>query len=126
MAAAAISQMLCLVTITCRPRIFNVKRRERDMQTGIIDLRTDKALAACLRVHRPVSVLAYDYASGDRVPAHEHAKAQLIYAIEGDNDCSYTGGTVGSASYPCRLGAGAYPAFHPNAERTAHANSILR
>jgi AraC-like DNA-binding protein/mannose-6-phosphate isomerase-like protein (cupin superfamily) len=53
------------------------------MPTATIDLRTDKALAACLRVHRPVSVLAYDYASGDRIPAHEHAKAQLIYAIEG-------------------------------------------
>lgn len=53
------------------------------MQTQTIDVRTDKALAACLRVDRPVAVLAYDYAAGDSVPVHEHAKAQLIYAIEG-------------------------------------------
>jgi quercetin dioxygenase-like cupin family protein len=53
------------------------------MQTDTIDIRTDTVLAECLRVDRPVSVLAYDYASGDRVPIHEHAKAQLIYAIEG-------------------------------------------
>jgi len=53
------------------------------MQTQSIDLRTDKALAACLRVQRPVAVLAYDYAAGDHVPAHDHSKAQLIYAVEG-------------------------------------------
>jgi mannose-6-phosphate isomerase-like protein (cupin superfamily) len=83
MAAAAISQTLCLLAITVVLVYCSLRRREHDMQTATIDLRTDKALAACLRVDRPVSVLAYDYASDDRVPAHEHAKAQLIYAIEG-------------------------------------------
>jgi quercetin dioxygenase-like cupin family protein len=34
-------------------------------------------------VQRPVAVLAYDYAAGDHVPAHDHPKAQLIYAVEG-------------------------------------------
>jgi AraC-like DNA-binding protein/quercetin dioxygenase-like cupin family protein len=53
------------------------------MQTGTIDLRTDKILAACLSVKRQVSGLAFDYAAGDRIPPHEHSKAQLIYAIEG-------------------------------------------
>ena len=53
------------------------------MQTESIDKRTDKALAECLTVDRPVALLAYDYSAGDRIPAHEHAKAQLIYAIEG-------------------------------------------
>ena len=53
------------------------------MQTETIDIRTDEALAACLRIDRPVAALAFDYAGKDRVPAHEHEKAQLIYAIEG-------------------------------------------
>jgi len=53
------------------------------MQTETIDIRTDKALAACLRVARPVTALAFDYAADDHVPLHEHVKAQLIYAIEG-------------------------------------------
>jgi AraC-like DNA-binding protein len=53
------------------------------MQTQTIDIRTDEALAACLRVDRPVTALAFDYAADDHVPAHEHAKAQLLYAIEG-------------------------------------------
>ena len=53
------------------------------MKTETIDLRTDKALAACLRINRPVAALAFDYASNDQVPVHEHTKAQLIYAIEG-------------------------------------------
>lgn len=53
------------------------------MQTEAIDIRTDKELAACLATNRPVAVMAYDYAPGDRVPVHEHSKAQLIYAIEG-------------------------------------------
>lgn len=53
------------------------------MQTEPIDKRTDEALQECLDVDRPVALLAYDYAAGDRIPMHEHAKAQLIYAIEG-------------------------------------------
>lgn len=53
------------------------------MQTKTIDFRTDKELEACLRVKRPVAVLAYDYTAGDYVPVHEHAKAQLIYAVHG-------------------------------------------
>jgi AraC-like DNA-binding protein/mannose-6-phosphate isomerase-like protein (cupin superfamily) len=53
------------------------------METETIDLRTDKALSACLRADRPVVALAFDYAPGDRVPLHEHTKAQLLYAIEG-------------------------------------------
>jgi AraC-like DNA-binding protein/mannose-6-phosphate isomerase-like protein (cupin superfamily) len=53
------------------------------MQTETIDIRTDKELSACLRAERSVAVMAYDYPAGDRVPVHEHAKAQLIYAIEG-------------------------------------------
>jgi AraC-like DNA-binding protein/mannose-6-phosphate isomerase-like protein (cupin superfamily) len=53
------------------------------MRTETIDIRTDKELAACLRVDRPVAALAFDYASNDHVPAHEHLKAQLLYAIEG-------------------------------------------
>lgn len=48
-----------------------------------IDWRTDATLRTCLEVDRPVAVLGYDYAAGDRVPMHEHEKAQLIYAIEG-------------------------------------------
>lgn len=36
-----------------------------------------------MRLDRPVVVSAYDYPAGDRVPLHDHAKAQLIYAIEG-------------------------------------------
>lgn len=61
----------------------SLDRLKCDMRTETIDIRTDKALAACLRIRRPVAVLAYDYAAGDKVPLHEHAKAQLIYAIEG-------------------------------------------
>jgi AraC-like DNA-binding protein len=53
------------------------------MQTEPIDKRTDVELRECLDVDRPVALLAYDYAAGDRIPMHEHAKAQLIYAIEG-------------------------------------------
>jgi len=53
------------------------------MPTESIDIRTDRDLAACLRVKRPVAVLAFDYAAGDAVPLHEHAKSQLIYGIEG-------------------------------------------
>jgi len=53
------------------------------MKTETIDLRTDKAVAACIRINRPVSALAYDYAANDHVPVHEHTKDQLIYAIEG-------------------------------------------
>jgi AraC-like DNA-binding protein/quercetin dioxygenase-like cupin family protein len=53
------------------------------MQTQTIDIRTDRELAACLRANRPVAVMAYDYPAGDKVPVHEHSKAQLIYAIEG-------------------------------------------
>ncbi|HZY62900.1 MAG TPA: helix-turn-helix transcriptional regulator [Edaphobacter sp.] len=53
------------------------------MQTHIIDKRTDRALQECLRIDRPVAVLSYDYASGHRVPRHQHSKSQLIYAIEG-------------------------------------------
>ena len=53
------------------------------MQTQTIDKRTDRELAACMRANRPVVVMAYDYPAGDRVPVHEHSKAQLIYAIEG-------------------------------------------
>lgn len=54
-----------------------------DMQTKVIDKRTDRILQECLRVDRPVAALAYDYAANDHVPVHEHSKAQLIYAIEG-------------------------------------------
>lgn len=53
------------------------------MQTETIDIRTDEALAACVAVDRPVAALAFDYTADDRVPAHEHVKAQLLYAIEG-------------------------------------------
>jgi len=53
------------------------------MRTESIDNRTDEALRECLDVDRPVALLAYDYAAGDRIPIHEHLKAQLIYAIEG-------------------------------------------
>ncbi|MFT4113111.1 AraC family transcriptional regulator [Silvibacterium sp.] len=53
------------------------------MKTETIDLRTDADLAQCLRLRRPVAVLAFDYAAGERVPAHQHTKAQLIYAVEG-------------------------------------------
>lgn len=63
---------------TCR-----LGRLKCDMQTETIDIRTDKELEACLSVDRPVTALAFDYAADDHVPVHEHAKAQLIYAIEG-------------------------------------------
>jgi AraC-like DNA-binding protein len=53
------------------------------MQTESIDKRTDEALKECLEVDRRVALLAYDYATGDRIPLHEHSKAQLVYAIEG-------------------------------------------
>jgi AraC-like DNA-binding protein/mannose-6-phosphate isomerase-like protein (cupin superfamily) len=53
------------------------------MQTQTIDIRTDKALAACLRVDRTVAALAFDYTADDHVPLHKHNKAQLLYAIEG-------------------------------------------
>ena len=53
------------------------------MRTVTIDIRTDGALAECLRVRRPVAALGFDYGADDEVPTHEHAKAQLIYAIEG-------------------------------------------
>jgi AraC-like DNA-binding protein len=53
------------------------------MRTETIDIRTDEALAECLGVDRPVAALAYDYTPDDHVPAHEHVKAQLLYAIEG-------------------------------------------
>ncbi|GGH08394.1 transcriptional regulator [Silvibacterium dinghuense] len=34
-------------------------------------------------MRRPVAALAFDYAAGERIPAHQHTKAQLIYAVEG-------------------------------------------
>lgn len=54
-----------------------------EKRTNGIDRRTDALVEECLEVDRPVAVLGYDYAVGDRVPMHEHAKAQLIYAVEG-------------------------------------------
>ncbi len=53
------------------------------MATQVIDKRTQRSLEECLKVDRPVAALAYDYAANDHIPAHEHPKAQLIYAIEG-------------------------------------------
>jgi len=53
------------------------------MKTEPIDLRTDADLARCLRSRKPLAALAFDYAAGERIPAHQHAKAQLIYAVEG-------------------------------------------
>lgn len=53
------------------------------MQTRSIDKRTDRLLRECLKVDRPVAAMAYDYAAKDRVPLHEHAKAQLLYAVAG-------------------------------------------
>jgi AraC-like DNA-binding protein/mannose-6-phosphate isomerase-like protein (cupin superfamily) len=62
------------------------------MQTETIDIRTDNALAECLRIKRPVAALSFDYAPDDEVPIHEHPKAQLIYAIEGTMVLSTSGG----------------------------------
>lgn len=53
------------------------------MRTRIIDKRTQAILEECLNVNRPVAALAYDYVANEYIPAHEHPKAQLIYAIEG-------------------------------------------
>lgn len=53
------------------------------MATRVIDKRTQRKLDECLAVERSVSVLAFDYAANEHIPAHEHPKAQLIYAIEG-------------------------------------------
>lgn len=53
------------------------------MTTPVIDKRTQRDLDDCLRVDRPVAALAYDYAANEHIPAHDHSKAQLIYAIEG-------------------------------------------
>jgi len=53
------------------------------MKTHLIDKKTQRLLDECVAVDRSVAALAYDYAANELIPPHEHAKAQLIYAIEG-------------------------------------------
>jgi AraC-like DNA-binding protein/quercetin dioxygenase-like cupin family protein len=52
------------------------------MRTHTIENATNR-VQELIGTHRPVVVLAQDYEAGEKVPCHDHAKAQLIYAIEG-------------------------------------------
>lgn len=92
-AAHAINQMFDFGSVTISLVYLRLERRDRDMKTKTIDIRTDAILKRCLESTCPVSVLAYDYAEGDVIPTHDHKKAQLIYGIEGSMMVTTSEGT---------------------------------
>lgn len=42
-----------------------------------------EGLKECLRSTSPITAVAFDYKEGEHIRSHSHAKAQLIYAIQG-------------------------------------------
>ncbi len=96
------------------------------MATRVIDKRTQRSLDECLKVDRPVAALAYDYAVNDHIPAHEHPKAQLIYAIEGTMTVITREGRWILLPTPSGMGSRKDAALHSCPKCSAYANAFLR